>query len=90
MKLQITLKVNGGNDSVGPIVTKTDWNVDMEDCSIFAWFKVFESVLGAAGFNETRIMRGACQLAFNDCRDQKVMKQLAADCKFTNWNDVND
>ena len=41
-------------------------------------------------FNETIIMRGACQLAFNDCRDQKAMKQLAADYELTNWDDVND
>lgn len=90
MKLQITLKVDGGDDLDDTNAMTTFWNTDMDDCSIHAWFKVFDSVLGAAGFNETIIMRGACQLAFNDCRDQKAMKQLAADYELTNWDDVND
>lgn len=55
----------------------TTWEADMEDCSIHAWFRVFESVLGAAGMSEKLIMRGACQLAFNECRDMKEMMALS-------------
>jgi len=90
MKLQITLKVDGGDDLDDTNAMTTFWNTDMDDCSIHAWFKVFDSVLGAAGFSETIIMRGACGLAFNECRDQKAMKQLATDYELTNWDDVND
>jgi hypothetical protein len=55
----------------------TTWDADMDDCSIHAWFKVFESVLGAAGMTEKLIMRGACQLAFNECRAIEDMVKLS-------------
>ena len=90
MKLQITLKVDCGDDFVGPIVSTSSWNADMKDHSVYAWLKVFNSVLDAAGFNKTIIMRGACQLAFNDCRDLQTMKKLAEEYDLTNWSDVND
>jgi hypothetical protein len=57
----------------------TTWEADMDDCSIHAWFKVFESVLGAAGMTEKLIMRGACQLAFNECRAIEEMVKLSKD-----------
>lgn len=55
----------------------TTWEADMEDCSVHAWFKVFESVLGAAGMSERLIMRGACHLAFNDARAEEDMAKLS-------------
>jgi hypothetical protein len=51
----------------------------MDDCSVHAWFKVFESVLGSAGMTEKLIMRGACQLAFNECRSVEDMVKLSKD-----------
>jgi hypothetical protein len=57
----------------------TTWEADMDDCSVHAWFKVFESVLGAAGMTEKIIMRGACQLAFNECRATEDMVKLSKD-----------
>jgi hypothetical protein len=57
----------------------TTWEADMDDCSVHAWFKVFESVLGAAGMTEKLIMRGACQLAFNECRAIEDMVKLSKD-----------
>lgn len=57
----------------------TTWEADMDDCSVHAWFKVFESVLGAAGMTEKLIMRGACQLAFNECRTIEDMVKLSED-----------
>jgi hypothetical protein len=59
--------------------TNIDEPGEMDDCSVHAWFKVFESVLGAAGMTEKLIMRGACQLAFNECRDFEEMKKLSSD-----------
>lgn len=55
----------------------TTWEADMDDCSVHAWFKVFESVLGAAGMTEKLIMRGACQLAFNEFRTEEDMAKLS-------------
>lgn len=81
MKLQITLTderyKQGSIDEPGEMVTT--WEAEMDDCSVHAWFKVFESVLGAAGMTEKLIMRGACQLAFNEYRDLETMKQLSKD-----------
>ena len=64
-------------DEPGEMITT--WEAEMDDCSVHAWFKVFESVLGAAGMTEKLIMRGACQLAFNECRDFEEMKKLSSD-----------
>ena len=79
MKLSITLTderyLQGSIDDPGEMTTT--WEVDLDDCSIHAWFRVFESVLGAAGMNEKLIMRGACQLAFNELRDIEMMKALS-------------
>lgn len=50
---------------------------DMSDCSVHGWFELFGAALGAAGFPEKVIMRGACRLAFNDCRPEEAMKKIA-------------
>lgn len=81
MKLQITLaderyKQRSIDEPGERVIT---WEAEMDDCSVHAWFKVFESVLGAAGMTEKLIMRGACQLAFNEYRDLETMKQLSKD-----------
>lgn len=79
MKLQITLTderyKQTSIDEPGEMTTT--WEADMDDCSVHAWFKVFESVLGAAGMNDKLIMRGACQLAFNEYRDIDAMTALS-------------
>ena len=81
MKLEIKLIDERYNqtsiDEPGEMVTT--WEAEMDDCSVHAWFKVFESVLGAAGMTEKLIMRGACQLAFNECRELEEMKKLSND-----------
>jgi hypothetical protein len=79
MRLEIKLLDEGYKQSSidEPSEMVTTWEAEMEDCSVHAWFHVFESVLGAAGISEKTIMRGACQLAFNECRDFEVMKALS-------------
>ena len=79
MKLEIKLideRYNQGSIDE-PAEMTTTWEAELDDCSVHAWFKVFESVLGAAGMNEKLIMRGACQLAFNEFRDIELMKALS-------------
>jgi hypothetical protein len=89
MNLKITLTDERGQyssiDDPGP--TTTTWDANMEDCSVHAWFKVFESVLGSVGHTERSIMTGACQLAFNDCRNLETMKTIAKEYDLTNWDD---
>ena len=81
MKLEIKLVDERYNQTSidEPAEMITTWEADMDDCSVHAWFKVFESVLGAAGMTEKLIMRGACQLAFNDCRAIEDMVKLSED-----------
>jgi hypothetical protein len=75
--LTIELKDSGGDklDDLNATTFRTE--TDMTDCSVHAWFKLFERVLGAQGFSEEVIMRGATQLAFNDSRKLDVMSKLA-------------
>jgi hypothetical protein len=81
VKLEIKLTderySQGSIDEPGEMTTT--WEADMDDCSVHAWFKVFESVLGAAGMTEKLIMRGACQLAFNEYRAIEDMVKLSKD-----------
>ena len=89
MKLSITLATSRSHydETIDhPENMKMYWTSQMEDCSVHAWFKVFESVLGAAGFNEKLIMRGACELAFNDGRSPEDMKLLIKEYDL-NWSD---
>ena len=90
MKLSITLANSRSHydetiDS--PAEVKMFWTSEMDDCSVHAWFKVFESVLAAAGYNEKLIMRGACELAFNDSRLPEDMKQLSKEYELDFKND---
>lgn len=81
MKLQLTLTEDNREwatiDNVEEMAIT--FITQLDECSVHAWFKFFERVLGAAGFNEHAIMTGACQLAFNDCRPQDIMKKLSHD-----------
>jgi hypothetical protein len=90
MKLQITLKTESGDVFDDTNVMTTFWSADMYDCSIHAWFKVFKSVLGTAGFDETSITSGSCKLVFGDCRDLEAIKALVEYHYLNDWSDVND
>ena len=74
--LTIELKDTGGNKLDDLNATTFKIETDMTDCSVHAWFKLFERVLGAQGFTEETIMRGAAELAFNDCRNLSAMDEL--------------
>lgn len=50
---------------------------DATEISTDSWFKLFEQVLAALGYNESSIMSGACGLAFNELRGHKEMKEVA-------------
>lgn len=50
---------------------------DVSDFNIHQLFCVFEKVARSLGYSEETIMRGACQVAFNDCRDPQTMKKVA-------------
>ena len=76
-KIKIEISESGGDtlDSLGP--SSTVYETDMSDCSVHAWFTLFERVLRAAGFDEPVIAAGGCQLAFNEYRSPGVMRKVA-------------
>ena len=51
--------------------------VPAEDLNIHQYFYLFNRFLRAVGFCDYNIMKGGVQLAFNDMRDQKEMKNVA-------------
>lgn len=75
-RLTIELKDTGGDKLDDLNATTFRIETDMTDCSVHAWFKLFEKILGAQGFPEEVIMRGATELAFNDCRNPFFMDNL--------------
>lgn len=77
LKITVTDTRNSQYGSIDdPGKCTTTWEADMMDCSVHAWFQVFESVLRASGYTESIVMCGACQLAFNDARDPSAMQKL--------------
>lgn len=50
---------------------------DVSDFNIHQLFAVFEKVARSLGYSEETIMRGACQVAFNDAREPRAMKRVA-------------
>lgn len=73
-RLIITLR-HGACDDHDEICTTV--RTELKDCSVHTWFDVFARVLASAGFDESVIMRGACQLAFNETRSIAMMRAVA-------------
>lgn len=77
-KVSIHLDNAEGGDFIDDIgAASVKFEVDMTDCSVHAWFKLFERVLKVAGFNEEMVMNGAAGLAFNEWRNPNIMKTIA-------------
>ena len=76
-KLSITLESSGGMrlDELNAVTTTI--STELSECSVHAWFQLFEQVLAMAGFQEFVIMQGGAQLAFNETRDVDVMRKVA-------------
>lgn len=76
-KLTITLETSAGMRLDEPNAVTTTIGTELSDCSVHAWFQVFEQVLAMAGFQEPVIMQGGAQLAFNEARDVEAMRKVA-------------
>ena len=77
--VNIKITDTGGNELDDMNKTTYEIQTNMTDCSVHAWFKLFEKILGSQGFTEEVIMRGATQLAFNDSRREEMMDKLIKD-----------
>lgn len=76
-KLSITLETSQGLALHETNAVTTVISTEMSDCSVHAWFTLFEQVLAMAGFQESVIMQGGAQLAFNESRSVEAMRQVA-------------
>lgn len=77
-KLTIHLEQPAGEgiDDTGTVTTTI--TCDTSDCSVHAYFNLFQRVLACAGFCEESIMKGGAQLAFNEYRSVDLMRKVAA------------
>jgi len=89
-KLSITLETSEGDrlDEPGPV--SVTLSSEMSDCSVHAWFEVFQRVLALAGFNERVVMSGGCQLAFNETRSVDAMRDIAKQYDLRLLEDLNN
>lgn len=76
-RLIISLESSGGDGLDDLKAVNTTISTDMSDCSVHAYFKLFEQVLLLLGFSEDIIAAGGAQLAFNECRDVSLMRKVA-------------
>jgi len=88
-RLTITLEQSGGEELSSPNATKSILETDMVDCNVHAWFRIFEQVLRDAGFPDDLIMRGACELAFNEMRSTDNMRKVAREYDLKLIEDIN-
>ena len=79
-KLTITLETSAGMRLDEPNAVTTTISTELSDCSVHAWFQVFEQLLAMAGFQEQVIMQGGAQLAFNETREIEP-RSMTCDCK---------
>lgn len=49
------------------------------DLNIHQYFELFKKFTRALGFNDLAIMKGACNLAFNDCNSEEDMRRVASE-----------
>lgn len=82
-KLKIVVEQSGGVELSSTNAVTTVWETDMDGCNIHAWFTLFAGVLGSLGFSEINIMKGGCELAFNDMRSIADMKKVAEEYDLT-------
>jgi len=54
-----------------------EFRIDFADMTAHGWFALFEKIMGAMGFCELSIMRGATSLAFREGRSQEDMRKVA-------------
>jgi hypothetical protein len=53
-----------------------EFRVDFADMTAHGWFALFEKIMGAMGFSELSIMRGATNLAFREGRSTEDMRKV--------------
>lgn len=89
-RLRIILE-NPGDDGLDDTnAVTTEIITTLEDCSVHAYFRIFERVLALEGFNERVIMSGAARTAFNEFRNVEMMRSVAQEYSLVLEEDIKD
>jgi hypothetical protein len=74
---KITLEFDSDETFDGLPEHTIEFRIDFADMTAHGWFALFEKILGAQGFSELSIMRGATNLAFREGRSFEDMRKVA-------------
>ncbi len=64
------------------------FEIPAHDINTTQLFRFFGNVARSMGYNEISIMKGACELVFNDMRDQEDMRKVAEEYDLTMSEDL--
>jgi len=76
-RLCFTLETPGGDGLDDTNAIQVELSMDLRDCNIHAYFRLFEMILALEGFSERVVMGGAAHLAFNETRNVEMMRSVA-------------
>jgi len=82
--VNIRITDTGGNELDDMNDTVYEIHTNMTECSVHAWFTLFERILSSQGFTEETITRGALELAFKESRHPAMIDKLIKDYELNN------
>jgi hypothetical protein len=88
-RLRITLETPGGDGLDDANAIQVELSMDLNDCSVHGYFRLFEMILALEGFQERVIMGGAARLAFNEMRNVDMMRSVAQEYSLILEEDLN-
>jgi len=88
-RLRITLETPGGDGLDDANAIQVELSMDLCDCNVHGYFRLFEIILALEGFQERVIMAGAARLAFNEMRNVEMMRSVAQEYSLVLEEDLN-
>lgn len=88
-RLRITLETPGGDGLDDANAIQVELSMDLRDCSVHGYYRLFEMILALEGFQERVIMGGAARLAFNEMRNVDMMRSVAQEYSLVLEEDLN-
>jgi len=88
-RLRIILESPGGEGLDDTNAINAELSMDLHDCSVHGYFRLFEMILALEGFSERVVMGGAARLAFNETRSVDLMRSVASEYSLVLEEDLN-
>jgi hypothetical protein len=88
-RLRITLETPGGDGLDDANAIQVELSMDLRDCNVHGYFRLFEMILALEGFSERVVMGGAARLAFNEMRNVEMMRSVASEYSLVLEEDLN-